>query len=768
MTGLGGRSPRVPLKQRPRFWWDALSVWAGIVVGLVWLAYSAVRGFPHLRALNLSSESGFDFLPALVILAVPVGMFILRRTFLAKVNLFLLRFNSVPSGKKIGMLALVIAGGWFISTTLRWVMTKSTLFNMREGLDIMTPLAMILIPMLLVFFRRETDSFLRPLQVVLRVIPRILLTLIALAVPFFLGYWLYEVVGFSQYSLLRWNVILGVLVSYALLRVPQGTNRPAGPVPAATAILIGTAGLVLADLLLGQQSAYADDFEDDPFNLNDGLRTTGAAQWISGTAGGLGVLGVNGVEIVRNLTGASGAGDGSAHQPDRTQLLSGDRALQWLRDNGFIDGNNRFTPDFQEWYDRLPSDNRPTDLHGIAGEFDPAGGQVPEDLTIAVTDHSKPPGPVIDDTRGTDTETDKSERDEKTDTDTTGQDDGDKQPPEVEKPPKPPTQPVVPPEPPESPEPEPDDTTPPESVPPVTPPPPKPQPDTEANVPDMPPKLDDKQFIDLLNQMSLDGSNQADIIKCAGFGGGVSLSDISNWLYRQGDRIRAPFENFIDWYKNKWLKNCEATRITDKHRLPDRIIKRGLFDTSRDSALSQGVRQSMINAGVKPEVADAVIKKIEAEGAEDAQIARLGTKLLRNVRALNQGLQANVEGGPRAGLAAAGHDIVGPDPTAIVERMVLTQQSNYQNAVDRWRDTQSVSRWAQTGGGVTGPQTQQDVDKLLSDLRSEQRDLKKQLGYDMNKMRNNEDMRRMWKEEKALKDLRNECADLNLLKRLKR
>ena len=60
----------------------------------------------------------------------------------------------------------------------------------------------------------------------------------------------------------------------------------------------------------------------------------------------------------------------------------------------------------------------------------------------------------------------------------------------------------------------------------------------------------------------------------------------------------------------------------------------------------------------------------------------------------------------------------------------LTQQSNYQSAVDRWRDTQSMGRWASTGASVKSPQSQQEVDKLLANLRNDQRVLKKQLGFD--------------------------------------
>lgn len=763
MAGLGGKTARVPMKQRPRFWWDALSVWAGIVVGLIWLAYSAVRGLPHLVSMDLSKESSYDFIPAVTILAVPLILFILRRTILARLNVFLLRCNSISAKTKLAVLVGILAGGWILGKLMVFLFKTSGFFEMREGLDLATPAAMIVIPMLLVFFRRETDEFLRPMHGVLKHIPKILLTLVALAIPFVLGFLLSMVFGLEEYNLLKWNVILGVLISYALLRTPQATSKPTAPSLSAAAMFwISTVGLLLADLLFNIQTSWADDFKDDPFNLNDGLRTAGVAPALSGTASGLSVVGVNGVEILRNLTGASEGGRGTAPPRDRTQLLSGNRAQDWLRDNGFIDGNSRFTPAFTEWYDRLPSDDRPTDLQGIAGEFDPNGSS-PDDIAIVVTDHSKPPEPVIDDSGQAGSDSDQSRPDEKPDaTPGPGTDDSTK-PPEKTKPPVPPTVPPVPPDPPET-----GEKTPPESTPPEPPPPSKPTDATTPDQGDKVPGLDDKKYLEALAQLATIDSAQGNIIRCAGIGGSVSLSDIVKWLHKQGDRIRAPFEDFYNWYTKKWLKTCESTRITDKHRLPDRIIKHGLFDTSRGSPLSQGVRQSMINAGVDPKVADAVIKRIESQGAEDAQIARLANKLLRTTRALTLGGEASITGGTSAGGAAAGHDVITPDITSIVERMALTQQSNYQSAVDRWRDTQSTGRWARTGASISSPQSQQEVDKLLQDLQGDQRQLKKQLGFDMDRMRKSEDMRQLWKEEQALKDLRKEVADMNLLKRLGR
>jgi hypothetical protein len=57
------------------------------------------------------------------------------------------------------------------------------------------------------------------------------------------------------------------------------------------------------------------------------------------------------------------------------------------------------------------------------------------------------------------------------------------------------------------------------------------------------------------------------------------------------------------------------------------------------------------------------------------------------------------------------------------------------------------------------------VDKLLRDLRAEQRAVKRSLGNDMTRMRDDATMRALWAEETALKRLRQHVADMNLIRR---
>ncbi|MBN2083282.1 hypothetical protein JW859_13875 [bacterium] len=749
-----GSRGRVPLRQRPRHWWDALSVWTGILAGLGWLAYASFNRLAPMRVLDSLSSLQLESLPALVLLLLPVLLLLARRTLLARLNLLLLRFDPWPAGVKIIVaimsLSVTVAAGWAAIGVLQTSPTLAAWAN----LDLATPLILAAIPALFVLFRRETDRLLGPLARLLRPIPRFMLISLALALPLVFSYLLANVIPFTAGGLLKWNLILSASASYLLLRTPAGSpQRTGGRLPAAAGVWLAMGGMLIVELLFDEHTAWAYTY-DDSTAFDSGLCTCSVARAQAAAAAELGVIGTAGGEIARNLSGAAQ----TPEPADRTRLLSGGRALEWLRANGFLDGNNRFTAAFQSWYERLPADESPSDLNGVAGVFDPAAGTVPGALTIAVTDRRTPTAPANHLTHSAPVVVSPPAAAEQL----TPPEPETNAPPVTGPPPRRDTVPPVTPVPP------PEATTPPvEPPPPVqpVPPPAPPPPPVHATEPAAPIPIDNQPDLDDLNLLAGLQSTQADLIRCAGYGGGVSLGDISRWLHKQGDRIRAPFEWIADWYKNDWLKTCEQTQITEKHRLPERIVKHGLYDTSRESLLQQGVRQSIINAGVKPEVADEVLKRVEAEGAEDAQMARLATKLLRSVRALHQGAQAGVEGGLSSGAAAAGHDVIGPDPTAIVERMALAQQSNYQHAVDRWRDTQDTARWVQTGAGVTSPQSTQDVDRLLSDLRQDQRLLKKQLGYDMDRMRDSADMRQMWREEQALKDLRRECADLNVLRR---
>jgi len=179
----------------------------------------------------------------------------------------------------------------------------------------------------------------------------------------------------------------------------------------------------------------------------------------------------------------------------------------------------------------------------------------------------------------------------------------------------------------------------------------------------------------------------------------------------------------------------------------------------------------MKNAGTDPKVAEHIHRKMEAEGASDKQIARIGTKLIRITRALTQGAQAGTAG---SGAAAGGMDIALPDPTEINDRIGLAMESDYQDSVDAWRNTQS---WTRHGSTFRQPETAQEVDKIMEALRDAQRTRKSELGIDVNRlqndtayqreckslMQNDAEMKQLWAEEGALGKVRTQCADMNVI-----
>jgi hypothetical protein len=135
-------------------------------------------------------------------------------------------------------------------------------------------------------------------------------------------------------------------------------------------------------------------------------------------------------------------------------------------------------------------------------------------------------------------------------------------------------------------------------------------------------------FDDLVRSGLFDrGTGQPPIVKASM---GEGIVNLFRWL---GEQIRN-IPDYWEWFK-KW--RLSHPTVGPEHRLPDNFRP---FDVSRGSPMAEGLRQTLINSGTRPEVADEIIKKIEAEAASDKQIARIGTKLLRITRALNQAAQA--------------------------------------------------------------------------------------------------------------------------------
>ncbi len=273
----------VPLRQRPQSWWNLLAVLGGAVSGYLWFVCGSVRGMPRLNLLGLGRESWLDLLPTMALLALPVGLVLIRQV-VARVAGGVLRSHWAV---KVVLAVVGLGAGALL-------MTNNRVFTQREGLDLVTPLLMTGIPFLLVWFRRPVDRLLEPLQVVRQHVPRLVLVGMGLATPFVVAFLLYYVVGLSMYPLLRANVVVGVLASYVILRTPQPSGR-AGVAVAAASRVLG----VLAVLALLADPAWADDFLRDPFNLNDGLRTNVIAPVLSGLATAVVTVLVNGVEVAQ-------------------------------------------------------------------------------------------------------------------------------------------------------------------------------------------------------------------------------------------------------------------------------------------------------------------------------------------------------------------------------------------------------------------------------------------------------------------------------------
>jgi hypothetical protein len=280
-------SRRLPLARRPQAWWNLLSVLGGAGSGYLWFVYGSVRGMPHLKFMQQGRESWLDWLPAIVLAVLPLLAIVFRRALAKRLTALWTRLAKLPLPAKLVILAAAL-------TFLVLFGTTNFLFTQREGLDIITPILMAGIPLLLVLFRSETDRVLLPFQSLRRSIPRGVLVGIGLALPFLIAFFLYYVAGLSMYPLLRANVLVGTLGSYALLRNPVMPASQRWTIPRIPGIL-----LAVGVFLYFVAPALADDFLRDPFNLNDGLRTDGIAPVLSGVATAVVSILVNGVEVAQ-------------------------------------------------------------------------------------------------------------------------------------------------------------------------------------------------------------------------------------------------------------------------------------------------------------------------------------------------------------------------------------------------------------------------------------------------------------------------------------
>lgn len=290
------RQSRLPLALRSQGWWDALSVAGGALSGYIWFLYSSIRGMPHFTLFGMSGAKDvwYDFVPSFFLAALPFILAANRNKLLQRLDVLWTRMRanvSYAMNLAAGLIVGAIALNYLSPALFSWA------FAFREGLDFATPLLMVGIPVGLALFRRETDLLIMPLQPLRQQVPKFVLVGVALAVPYALAFVLYRL-ALTQYELLHWNLILGILIPYVLMRNPQ----PVAASPSSAGTLSTLIWLLPGVLFLSGihvPEAIADDCARDLFNLRDCLRTGGYAETMSGAAASAVSVLVNGAEIVR-------------------------------------------------------------------------------------------------------------------------------------------------------------------------------------------------------------------------------------------------------------------------------------------------------------------------------------------------------------------------------------------------------------------------------------------------------------------------------------
>jgi len=188
--------------------------------------------------------------------------------------------------------------------------------GIREGFDFLTPVLMIGIPVLMIWFRSDLDVALLPVQPYRRDVNKILLIGVGMAFPFLSAFILFNI-GIREYPLMQWNMIIGTIGAYIITRTPvislPGTgghgrgSKPLSPVTHGILVLLAAAiGSILA------VPVRADDCSRDFLNLNDCMRTDGPAEVIAGGFSALVSTSVNGPAVVQTVGGDGGGGAQSA------------------------------------------------------------------------------------------------------------------------------------------------------------------------------------------------------------------------------------------------------------------------------------------------------------------------------------------------------------------------------------------------------------------------------------------------------------------------
>ena len=94
--------------------------------------------------------------------------------------------------------------------------------------DVKTCVAMLVLPILLIVFRKPLDNLLRPLDKIRSKIPPMVLAGVGVAVPFLVANYLYSR-GESQFPFMFKTYVYSTLLSYIVMRTPSGGRVMAPP-----------------------------------------------------------------------------------------------------------------------------------------------------------------------------------------------------------------------------------------------------------------------------------------------------------------------------------------------------------------------------------------------------------------------------------------------------------------------------------------------------------------------------------------------------------
>jgi hypothetical protein len=216
------------------------------------------------------------------------------------------------------MLGIVMAVIWFVYSGIIPITSLLTKGSMREGVDFISPILIVAMPLFLIWKRKAIDNFLMPLQPGRKKFSRKMLIGMGIAVPFLTAFIIYHVFQIDQYPLMYVNIIIGTLASYALVREPVLADKyqwdpQAGRMPdlrIPLALLIGISFCV--------RIVLADNCLSDPLNAQDCMRTTGTAEVLAGGASALVAGAVNGPTMLQTLSQGGDGGDGGGGQQSQT------------------------------------------------------------------------------------------------------------------------------------------------------------------------------------------------------------------------------------------------------------------------------------------------------------------------------------------------------------------------------------------------------------------------------------------------------------------